>query len=559
MGKKKKSKNESGEYEQIDDLHTSQSIFVRLRTSLIHRQDGNNADQMTSQIAMNPIDMRRLNIRDNDPILLLLPRRSSVSDRECSFAAVCHAISASRFSSGKNKQRDSPSKPALALREGEVSLFPLSFQECFLRQLDTQKQTDQAALDLSNDPLKTPTKINSSTASTPLSCPSSTRSSSTTPTVGFSFLEARKANAMARTDSAKKSSLLLPSPLLTSTVDSPSMPKQIIVSPLKTCITARNILGKICKPAQQVVLQLAVPSDRQISKDQSQEVGAPAAAALINPAQNNTSFLDINSLSSGQTQMLRTLTLAQVCGDAAFSSCRYLQPNHSRDLVISFQGLTRYLRVVSCSSTCTDAASNAVGIVHGLDAHFKSLSLEGDHSEQEKRQKQDDADSSPEATKNITPLQWMEEYLGQFNAKVSEREELIRNIPRPPLLLLCVNPDTNISFCPAATASSSSADFASADQGFNNEETLSTKEQPTDKQLVTPQVVGLDSVVRELQTILLPPLVYPQLFQPRIQTINALEKTKCSNIMRAPRGVLLFGPSGGKTRLTLCLSDLSTS
>jgi hypothetical protein len=302
----------------------------------------------------------------------------------------------------------------------------------------------------------------------------------------------------------------------------PTSSNQIIISPLKTCTSATRILTRICQPAKEVIFKLV--DNRQIT---------------------------IDSLSSGQYKMLCTLTYAHLLrGSYSQQFLPYFDQYTTKDdteyeLIVSFQGLMQSLHLVSSSYETRNDDNN-------IDKIFRTMKPEEERNDQHVHQHQQldeeiykvstqlqntlviSMDKNSQTTTPITSTQWLEQYLHNLDSS-----------PTPPrALLLHATYGTTISFCPSDECMEQPNSVSSSRRNHS----LTPQTVTDHNESKQNDVVGLDFVLQELHSTLTPALIHPELFQ------QSTSKAFISNFMRAPRGVLLYGPSGGKCKLDSSLA-----
>lgn len=306
----------------------------------------------------------------------------------------------------------------------------------------------------------------------------------------------------------------------------PTSHHQIIISPLKTSPLATTILTRICQPAKEVILKLV--DNRQIT---------------------------IDALSSGQYRMLCTLTFAHLLrGSYSQQFLPYVHQNTTKDdtayeFNVSFQGLIQSLHLVSSSydrSNCNNNFENSCPTKKREEQNDQQVQQHQEHDENIKQFSAQlkntliiSADKESQTTTPISSTQWLEQYI-----------QILENSPTPPrVLLLRVTHDTTISFCPSDRC----VEQPYSDSSDPRHCGVTTQPIIHHNDFIQNDVVGLESVLKELHSILTPALIHPELFQ------QSTSNTYISNFMRAPRGVLLYGPSGGKCEIDVLSSHLIVS
>jgi hypothetical protein len=294
-------------------------------------------------------------------------------------------------------------------------------------------------------------------------------------------------------------------------LSSPTCPA-LIISPLKTCALAKSILKRICQPAKELMFQI-------VDKNQKME-----------------------SLSSGQYKMLCTLTHAHLLRGSYSQqflpnrTTKYNNSNQYYELNVSFQGLMQSIHLVSSSYE----QQNDV-----YDNSRTHIALKQDEEEQDQQNEinrvstqlqntlvvsTSDTSNSQTTSSASSSTRWMEQYLEMLGTS---------STATPPVLVLRASYGTTVSF-----------DRSGGDDDVEQHHSVSSTtrrngNQPQMSNCGKEVVIGLDSILKELHSILTPALLNPQLFQQ--------SNGSTSNVMRAPRGVLLYGPSGGKFVIVFCL------
>jgi len=296
----------------------------------------------------------------------------------------------------------------------------------------------------------------------------------------------------------------------------PTSSYQIIISPMKACTSATSILRRICQPAKEVIFKIV--DNRQMT---------------------------IDSLSSGQYKMLCTLTYAHLLRGSYsqqflpyFDQCT-AKADTEYELIVSFQGLMQSLRLVSSSyETCN--------VDNNIDKKIRTMKPEIQNDQHVHQHQQLDEKiykvstqlqntlvisvdkNSQTNTTPITSTQWLDQYLYALDSS-----------PTPPrALLLHATNDTTISFCPSDECMEQLDSVSSSHRNHSFTPHTVTNH----NELLQNDVVGLDNVLQELHSTLTPSLIHPELCQ------QSTSKAFINNFMRAPRGVLLYGPSGGKCK-----------